>query len=285
MSHVVVGVDSSAEAKQALHWAARYAKTAQLPLRVVTAVELPEVVGRAATLEELAGLDEHRAEAERWLQRIALGSSETKDVEVEFDVMTGHAVAALTEHSRSAAALVVGARGAGAIRRAVLGSVSSGVVHHAHCPVVVVRRSGSENNGRVVVGIDGSESSIDALNWAADYVRAVDGNLTLVSAWDWPTLWEVPVLVNGFDPRTETKEKVETAAQATGLLDGQLRTVVGKGEPARVILEEAEGADLVVVGSHGLGGFAGMLLGSVSDRVLHRATCPVVVVRPAHLRT
>ena len=285
MSHVVVGVDSSAEAKQALRWALAYAKTTQLPLHVVTAVDLPQVVGRAATLDELTSMDEQQAEAERWLQRLALGSPESKDVDIEFEVMTGHAIAALTERSRSAAALVVGARGAGAVRRAVLGSVSSGVVHYAHCPVVVVHGHPRGLGGNIVVGIDGSESSADALTWAANFARTVDGNLTLVSAWDWPTVWEVPVLMSRFDPRIAAKEAVETAAQATGLHDGQLRTVVGKGEPSRVILEEANGADLVVVGSHGLGGFSGMLLGSVSGRVLHRAACPVVVVRPAHLRS
>jgi nucleotide-binding universal stress UspA family protein len=135
-------------------------------------------------------------------------------------------------------------------------------------------------NPLVVVGVDGSSGSRDALEWATAYVRATKGTLTVVGAWNWPTYEGQPMVYGDFDPQRDAKEIVESAAQGCGLPDRQLRTAVVKGGAARVLLEAAADADLLVVGSRGHGGFADLLLGSVSTHCTHHARCPVVVVRP-----
>jgi nucleotide-binding universal stress UspA family protein len=135
-------------------------------------------------------------------------------------------------------------------------------------------------NPLVVVGVDGSAGAHEALLWAAGYVRATDGTLTVVGAWNWPTYQGQPMAYGEFDPLQDTKEIVEAAAAASGLPERQVRTVVAKGGAAKILLDVSEPADLLVIGSRGHGGFAGLLLGSVSTHCVHHATCPVVVVRP-----
>jgi nucleotide-binding universal stress UspA family protein len=140
----------------------------------------------------------------------------------------------------------------------------------------------------IVVGIDGSPSSRQALRLAVqeaarrgDVVRAV-------------TAWHVPVMTyaNGFAPMIDASVFKDNAKR---LLDAELAalgtaaegvTIQGttrEGSAAQVLLDEAQGADLLVVGSRGLGGFSGLLLGSVSQQCVHHATCPVLIARdPAH---
>lgn len=282
MVPVVVGVDDSEEARVALRWALDYAATAALPIVAVTAVEPVDIVGRAATLDERLWHQERLSHAEKWLRDTVRGAERESGTKVTFDekVVDGHAVRALVDASRHADLVVVGARGAGAFRRMLLGSVSNGVVRHAHSPVVVVRagKAPSTTAPRVVLGFDGSVPARAALQWAAGYVRAHQGTLTIVEAWEWPTFQGVPVTY-GFDPRRAAKDSVERAAEESELPDGQVRTVVAKGGAAKVLLHEAAGADLLVVAPRGKGGFTGLLLGSVSNHCVHHAPCAVAVVR------
>jgi len=137
---------------------------------------------------------------------------------------------------------------------------------------------------QIVVGVDGSEASMRALEWAADEARRRHAHLRVVHAW-------LEVFVDGYfvAPAVYEREAVEAAARETldkavaSVPDGSpaidVEPVLVHGQPAAVLLDEAEHADLVVVGSRGHGGFAGLLLGSVSQRVVHHAPCPVVVVR------
>jgi len=138
---------------------------------------------------------------------------------------------------------------------------------------------------RVVVGVDGSENSVRALHEAAEQARHRGARLTVVSAWHFPALAMLPGPED-----VPTPAGLEGAAQRAidesidklgpGALDGlEVERKVVEGHPADVLLREAEGADLLVVGSQGLGGFRGMLLGSVSSHCAHHATIPVMVVR------
>jgi nucleotide-binding universal stress UspA family protein len=138
---------------------------------------------------------------------------------------------------------------------------------------------------RVVVGVDGSENSVRALREAADQARSREATLTVVSAWHFPGLAMLPGPED-----VPTPAKLEGSAQRAidesvdklgpGALDGlDVERKVVEGHPADALLREAEGADLLVVGSHGVGGFRGMLLGSVSSHCAHHATIPVLVVR------
>jgi nucleotide-binding universal stress UspA family protein len=144
--------------------------------------------------------------------------------------------------------------------------------------------------GRIVVGVDGSESSILATRWAAQEAHLRDATLDLVSACDLPSYTEG----YGYGPAAVTDDlaqelrKVAEENLAAALVEAraqardaraQIRAV--EGQAARVLLDASRNADLLVVGSRGLGGFRELLLGSIGQQCAHHATCPVVIVRAA----
>jgi nucleotide-binding universal stress UspA family protein len=133
----------------------------------------------------------------------------------------------------------------------------------------------------VVVGVDGSECSERSVRWAADYVNASGGTLELVIAWHWPPSFGYPVALPDYDPEGMARVAVEKVAAELHVPRERLRTTVVAGAPAQQLIAASENADLLVVGSRGHGGFAGLLLGSVSTHCVHHAHCPVLVVRPA----
>jgi nucleotide-binding universal stress UspA family protein len=168
-----------------------------------------------------------------------------------------------------------------------LGSVSQQSLHHATCPVAIIRQGQSLAAGdhaeRIVVGIDTSEAAGQALEWAAEEARLRRAALQVVHAWQLPFVGAAP-----FVPSSVAVEDFEDAVRrflgdaVNGLdADGMARPVEGilvSGGAASAILDAAEGAGLVVVGSRGHGGFRGLLVGSVSQHIAHHATCPAVVV-------
>jgi len=131
----------------------------------------------------------------------------------------------------------------------------------------------------IVVGVDGSSESVRATAWAAEQARATGGTLELLIVWARPMSYGLPLVVGGYSPEDEAQGVVEKAASGIDLPAQRLRTSVVNGAPAVVLVERSKSADLLVVGSRGHGGFAEMLLGSVSDHCVHHASCPVVVVR------
>ena len=145
------------------------------------------------------------------------------------------------------------------------------------------RAGNSPANGpaRIVVGVDGSPSSRAALGWALRQARLVGGTLDAVITWDYPALygWEAPMQDAGF---SEYAGKVLADCVHEALGDDipvEIREMVELGNAAQVLLETSRTADLLVLGSRGLGGFAGATLGSVSQHCVQHATCPVVIVR------
>lgn len=135
--------------------------------------------------------------------------------------------------------------------------------------------------GGIVVGVDGSPSSISALRWALDEAERTGVSVRAVIAWEVPTNWGKPVPVYPGDHlETEAADRLaQIVDEATaGRPSLQVTRTVVKGHPARVLLDQAQRADLLVVGQRGLGGFSGTLVGSVSQKCLHHATCPVLVV-------
>lgn len=140
MKPVVVGVDDSQGARAALRWALSYAQQMKAPVVAVAAVQLPQIVGRAANLEELGRIGDVKTSATARLQEIVDQERERDStVAVTIHVAEGHPVDVLVKESSDAQLLVVGARGAGMFHRLLLGSVSTGVLHHADCSVVIVR--------------------------------------------------------------------------------------------------------------------------------------------------
>lgn len=138
---------------------------------------------------------------------------------------------------------------------------------------------------RIVVGVDGSSESREALRWTLEEARLRDATVRAVHAWGNPFLF-----TPGFGPPEdfefpalhEAAEKLlsSTVAEVAGENpDVEIEEVAGEGPAASVLVEQAKGADLLVVGSRGHGGFVGLLLGSVSQQCAHHAPCPVVIVR------
>lgn len=135
----------------------------------------------------------------------------------------------------------------------------------------------------IVVGVDGSESSIDALRWAAGQARLTASDLAAVAAWDWPMNfgWTASPLPPDIDLAKDAQDAVDAAVAAVqkDYPDVAIRTHVVQGRPAPVLIEASKGAEMLVVGSRGHGEFAGMLLGSVSEHCVSHAECPVLVLR------
>lgn len=181
--------------------------------------------------------------------------------------------------------LVVGARGFGAVRRALLGSVSTAITRHAHCPVTVVRTNSATDAisacKPVLVGVDGSDNSVAAIGLAFDEASRRKVSLIALHAWS---------DARGFVSETGWAgvSESESVLLAEGLAgwaewypDVAVRRVLVCDNPVRSLLTESDNAQLVMVGSHGRGGFADMLLGSTSTALLHSVECPITVVRGA----
>jgi nucleotide-binding universal stress UspA family protein len=131
----------------------------------------------------------------------------------------------------------------------------------------------------IVVGVDGSDESVKATAWAAEQARATGGTLELLIVWARPMSYGLPLVVGGYSPENEAQAVVEKTASGIDLPADRLRTHVVNAAPALALVERSKSADLLVVGSRGHGGFAELLLGSVSDHCVHHASCTVVVVR------
>ena len=132
----------------------------------------------------------------------------------------------------------------------------------------------------IVVGVDGSEQSLAALHWAVDEARLRHGTVRLITAWHYPP---VPSTVedSGSNDSFHAAERVQADALKAVDAEGvDIKGVLVRESPATALLDAAKDADLLVVGSRGHGGFAGLLLGSTSSQVAHHAPCPVLVVRP-----
>ncbi len=135
---------------------------------------------------------------------------------------------------------------------------------------------------RIVVGVDGSDSSIAALGWAARQAELTGASLQVVASWEWPTAvgWAAAPIPGDYQPADDAQRLLDQVTEPVrashpGL---DIHTTVIEGHPAPVLVEASRGADLLVVGSRGRGQFAGMLLGSVSEHCVSSAHCPVLVL-------
>lgn len=316
MSTIVVGVDGSPQGDVALAWALREARSLAAagagapPVRAVLAWDLswmdgPEGVWAAASARDtLAAREaEELARVEAIVHRV-LARTDGEASEVEAVQVPGPIVTALLEQADGAAMLVVGRRGLGRLGRLLLGSVSAGVSRQAHLPVTIVPadagehgehrehdeqdRSAAPTSGtgrpRVVVGVDGSPGSRTALQHAAAAAQRLGAELHAVMCWQITTMGLLPD-AQGWVPPEEAYRKhvagtLTTTLAAAGLAGrDDVVPVVEHAPAARGLLAHAAGAERLVVGSRGLGGFDRLLLGSVSSQVLEHATCPVTIIR------
>jgi nucleotide-binding universal stress UspA family protein len=199
---------------------------------------------------------------------------------------TGAVVPTLVDMSKDVGMLVVGCRGQGPLKRRLLGSVSSGLIHHAHCPVAVIHDEdpmmGNSAQAPVLVGIEGSPASELATAMAFDEASRRGVRLVAMHSWadsyvhSWASIDLGEYLQVGKEALAE-----RLAGWQEHYPDVSVDHHLVYGDPAEQLVDASETAQLTIVGSHGRGGFAGMLLGSVSSAVAQAARMPVIVARPA----
>lgn len=284
---VVVGVDGSSTSLTAAEHAARAAVARSRPLHLVHGYLHPLGYGVPLNPYDL-GVPAPTEESHKMLEQVAaelVGRHPTLRVEVR-QVAGGPGVT-LVEESRRAELVVVGSRGVGGFAGLLLGSVSNQVAQHAHCPVLVVRPAEQPIpvRGPVLVGVDGSELAGHAVRLAADEAVRRDADLVLVHVRT-PEQGAVAPDAAAEATAAGQAESAELLAGAAAriradhpVLSVVERPVVG-ASPEQALIEASGEAALVVVGSRGRGGFAGLLLGSVSQALVQHAHCPVLVAHP-----
>ena len=285
---IAVGVDESPASKVAVDWAARDAAMRNVPLTLVhvangvvapwSRASLPPGFGKWQQDRGHQLIDDAVRVAEDAANR-------TGRVEVRTEMYYSAVVPTLVDISKDVGMVVVGSRGQGAFG-GLLGSVSAGVVQHAHCPVAVIRDEDPlmprPARAPVLVGIDGSPVSQLATEIAFDEASRRHVDLIALHAWSDTGVLDFPGMDWSMMKASEDEVLAERlAGWQERYPDVKVHRQVVCDRPARQLIEHSEGAQLVVIGSHGRGGFAGMLLGSVSAAVVQSARMPVIVARPA----
>ena len=288
---IVVGTDGSPRSEKAVDWAAGRASARKLPLLVLFVVpELP-LPGRTAAAAQIHhGMNyiaDYLADAQKKVDRVvAQMRQKYPTLDAEGKVVQGAASYVLTRASRDADQIVVGARGEGApLSVRLLGGVSDAVATHAHGPVVVVGDEVHENpNGPVVVGVDDSPAAKSAIKLAFEAADVRGVPLIAINSWDFGPYDAYNAEIWEQSGEGITKSLTELVEEL--LADGKaahpnvpVEIRVIRGRPERALVDASAEAGLVVVGSRGRGGFAGLLLGSTSRHVLRESHRPVIVTR------
>lgn len=281
---VVVGYDGSEVASHALDWAASYAAARSLPLTVITAVQLAApTMGDGSWYAPATDMLEEVAERDLQggLQQLAASHP---DVSVEGHIGIDSPARLLIDASETAAVTVVGSRGRSELGGLVLGSVSNAVAAHGHGAVIVVsNRMSRDFGGPIVVGSSDSPDGREALRFALRTASEVGAPLKVVRAWGALRSWSMSEADHRKLSGDIERNAADTLAELVEELspefpDVQVTQHVVHGSPDGALVQTSAGASMVVVGSRGLGGFRGLLLGSTSRTVLHSSTVPVAVV-------
>lgn len=279
MTKIVVGVDGSDGAAEALRWAADAGERRQEP--VVAVMAWGYLDQRHPTGEAEFDPEYGEPQAQAALDAALAAALGDRAGAVEGKIVCGLAADSLVEEAGPEDLLVVGARGLGGFKGLLLGSVSQRCLNLAKGPVAVVRGRGAGATGPVVVGVDGSPASRAAVAWAATEAEARGVGLTLAHGWSAPFVGAYPFGASTFDPRLfeeGAREVLDAALVDLAASDLEIEPVLRYGTGGSAILEVAEGASLVVVGSRGFSGLKGWILGSVSNQVVHHSPGSVVVI-------
>ncbi|WP_433664620.1 universal stress protein [Nocardia sp. CA-128927] len=281
---VLVGTDGSEAATDAVRWAACDAARHGAPLHIVYSIDVPMDFGPSLAFTRI-DYDAYRQAGavitDKARESAIAAAAPIAGLDVRTFVVEAPPIPVLRDRSADARLLVIGTHGYGAIGRGLLGSVSTSLARHALCPVAVIPAATDGKpqraHGPVVVGVDGSAGGALALDVAFDEASRRAAPLLAVRTW------------SGFShyiPRVDLRQEAEMllaeaiAGYQEKYPDVQVTRLIAQARPATCLLETAELAQLIVVGSHGHRGFAGMTLGSVGQAVLHGAHCPVIVARP-----
>ena len=286
---IIVGVDGSPASDAAISWAAHDAVMRGVSL---TLMHVQDPVSRtwspAEVLEEVAGWQEAEgrgilANASKIAHDIA---NDTSQITINGELQFSAPGPTLIDRSEDAELIVVGTDGRGALARGLLGSISSGLVRHARCPVAVVHdgelRMRHTAKAPVLVGVDGSSASELATEIAFDEASRRRVGLIALHAWCDLEMTELPS-VDWPEVKAEEGERLLAEALAgwqERYPDVTVSKLVVCDRPARALVETSQSAQLVVVGSHGRNAFTRTFLGSVSNAVVQSVRVPVIVARP-----
>lgn len=284
---IVVGVDGSSGGRAAAHYAAAIAGRRHATLTLIHVFETlfygygPVGLSGGYAISE----ERLRESAERLLEE-TVNDIETSHpgVKVESRLEAGGVAARLIEQSQDAQMTVLGSRGMGGFASLMVGSVSAQVATYGHGPIIVVRPA-TAPDGPVVVGFDGSAAANAALQFGVQ--EALSRNVPIIVAntyWEQPWGWHQqpvtdPIITARHRAEQMIKDALELPSEEHPELRYEIRTIHSLN-PAHSLIEESAQAGLTVVGSRGRGGFAGLLLGSVSRTLIHHTTGPVAVIHP-----
>ncbi|OBK73230.1 universal stress protein [Mycobacterium sp. 1165178.9] len=283
---IVVAVDGSPASTVAAGWAAREAAMRNIPLTVAHAVATPTATFPPVPYPEslVTSLEDEGNKAIMHATKVAEEAMPAdRAVPIGRKLVYSAAVPALLKMSDAAEMIVMGSSGRGLLARGLLGSVSSTVVRHANCPVAVVRDEElpDPHNAPVLLGTDGSPASELATAIAFDEASRRGVDLVAFHA------WSDAAVVDVFEinwPAVEDEAERSLAESLAGWQerypDVTVHRRIAQDRAARHLIDQSRTAQLVVVGSHGRGGLSRMVLGSVSNAVLHSVRIPVIVARP-----
>ncbi|MEO8694712.1 MAG: universal stress protein [Acidimicrobiales bacterium] len=290
MKTIVVGVDGSGGAKDALRWACQEAMLYGDTKVVAVSTWFAPVPVMSPWLPNVDLPIDLTEPTEKGLADTvaAVVGDEFASVRVEQRVIHGAPGPVLIAEAVHSDLVVVGSRGLGGFKGLLLGSVSHQVVTHAACAVVVVPQAGpvvaAGGPRRIVVGVDGSANSIAALRWAAERAQVSGVTIRAVFAWRLPPVSPTPPEISGGLPPTNVVGHAAAVTLDDFLREAALPPDVNvepinvEGTPAKVLVDEGAHAELLVLGARGHGGFTGLLLGSVATAVTRHAQCPVAVI-------
>lgn len=285
-SGILIGVDGSPASNCAVDWAVRDAAMRNVPLTVVHVVTPIGITLPHAAIP--ASFSSWQVERAQTFVDAAVEIAQRADqsVQVESAILFAPVVSTLVDLSKEAQLIVVGSRGRGALARSLLGSVSSNLIRHAHCPVAVIHDEdpimAHPAQAPVLVGIDGSPTSELATAIAFDEASRRGVELVALHVFSDVEVNDFPAIDwSAMKPQAEETLAERLAGWQECYPDVQVRRVVECDHPTYHLIKQSESAQLTIVGSHGRGGFAGMLVGSVSAALVHSARMPVIVARQA----
>jgi len=283
---IVVGVDGSESSKAALHWALVEAERNSEPVRVISTWSYPWMVAAPAPIGTTGPPpEEMELAAEAGLGALVETIVGDSDVEVTQEVLQGDTASALLEAAEEASLLVVGSRGRSAFKRTFLGSVSSKVVAHAECPVLVVPEGATPDDSErvLVVGVDGSPNSEAALRWAIERAAPGRDEVRAVHIVHNPARRDVERAITLVDHEVQTASDalapvVDPAGDLADERGVKFTMEIVAGDAREVLFERGVAADLVIVGVRGEGGVGSMLMGSIATYLVHHLPGAIAVV-------
>lgn len=285
MNTILVGVDGSEASNNAVRWAAQAARLEGADLKLIGVYDASTsnyAPGLIIPQDVIEAIRQDASDAVH--AAAAIASEAAPGVTLHTSISDGDPARVLLELGKESTATVLGTRGLGSVKGLFLGSVSSSVASHTHGRSVIVAGPGTAD-GPVVVGVD--ESPVSDVAVAEAFRQASLRGVPLVAVHTWTPLDADALHGYGIEPEEVARmsqEAVEAlgerlAGYSSDYPDVKIERLVLPEEPAKAVLDAAENASLIVVGSRGRGGFKGLLLGSTSQKILRQAHCPVMVVR------